>query len=291
MPFEPHRQRSDAAQRQVTIVRPGHRPEDRRHDAQTAEMLLADREHPHHDIGMAHQVLGRRLNGNIDAMLERLEIKRRRPGIVQHHHRAGGMGGGGDRRDVLHFEGQRARRFGKDQLGVGLDQLGDAGADLRIEIGDLDPEALEDDFADLARRAVGAVDHQQVIAGIEKRHQRGVDGGQSRRRGDGAVSAFQFGHRFFEGEGGRRAIAPVIDAVEGVGGLFLKFVEGLVNHRRGMIDGRIDHALLDLGVAAGLGHLGGCRMLFAIRAIPGHGSLRRRALIDGGVAAHAPFRP
>src|SRR5207249_5751257 len=35
----------------------------------------------------------------------------------------------GDRRDVLHLEGQRARRFREDHLGVGPYQRGDAGAD------------------------------------------------------------------------------------------------------------------------------------------------------------------
>ena len=59
----------------------------------------------------------------------------------------------------------RARRLGEHGLGVGPDQLGDAGADRGIVIGRLDAHALQRHVGEVARREIGGIGHQQMIAG------------------------------------------------------------------------------------------------------------------------------
>ena len=66
--------------------------------------------------------------------------------------------------------------LGEHHLGVGLEQLLDAGANQRIVIGGLDPEPLQHVVAEPPRRAVDAVGDEHMVS----RREKGEEG-----RGDG----------------------------------------------------------------------------------------------------------
>ena len=85
----------------------------------------------------------------VGAVLEGARKSGRRPGVVDDDDGALRMRRGGDRRQVLHLEGERARRFEIDRLCVLAHQRGDAGADQRIVIGRRDAHAGEHGVADM----------------------------------------------------------------------------------------------------------------------------------------------
>ena len=205
---------ANPAHGQIAIVRPGA-------VAQvvglTFDLLVqvgGNRNGPQHGVGMADDVLGRGLNRNVDAVLERLEIESGAPGVVHDHLRAAGMGGLDDRRDVLHLEGLRTGRLDEHDPGLGTHQVGDPGADLRIEIGRLDAEAFEKGIAEPAGRKVDTVGDQHVVARSQERQHRGGDGRQPGRQDHGTFAAFKRGNRLFERERRRRALTAVVEELE-----------------------------------------------------------------------------
>ena len=54
---------------------------------------------------MTNQIFGRRLDGDVNAMIEGPEIKRGCPAVIQDDHRVMFMGGGGDGGNILDLEG------------------------------------------------------------------------------------------------------------------------------------------------------------------------------------------
>ena len=89
--------------------------------------------------------------------------------------------------------------FGEHHLGVGPHELGDSGPDQRIVKGRLDPHLGEDAFGHAARRRIGAVQHQDMVAAFDKGQRRGDDGLQTRRDGLGPFAALDGGGRLFKG--------------------------------------------------------------------------------------------
>ena len=85
---------------------------------QARDGVAIGRDRAEHHVGMAAEIFGAGLDRQIDAVIERAEIERRRPGIVHQHQRAFGVRGRGDRRDVLHLEAQRAGRFDEHRARV-----------------------------------------------------------------------------------------------------------------------------------------------------------------------------
>ena len=132
-----------------------------------------------HDVGMAADIFGAGLHADVDATLQRTVKQRRRPGIVVDHERAAFMGHRRDGGNIGHLEGLRARRLDQHGAGVRLEQRADACADQRIEIGGLDAIASQHAVAEIARRPVGVVANQQMVAGLGHREQ----GGGDRRQG------------------------------------------------------------------------------------------------------------
>ena len=95
-------------------------------------------------VGMAAQILGARMQRNVDAVVEGAKIQRRRPGIVEHAPARRAMRDRGDRRNVLNLEGQRARRLGEHDARVGRISRSMPLADQRIVVADLDAQSRAD---------------------------------------------------------------------------------------------------------------------------------------------------
>ena len=132
MPRQPHAHGAQAAQGQKAILRPGAQPQILMRALDMGRGALIRGDHAEHRIGMADDIFRRRLHGDIGAMRERLEVERRRPGVVEGEPDAARPAGLGDGGQVLHLEGLRAGRFGDDQPRPLGDQVGDARADGRI---------------------------------------------------------------------------------------------------------------------------------------------------------------
>ena len=151
--------------------------------------------------------------------------------------------------NVGHFEGLRARRLDQHRAGVRLEQLVDAGADQRIEIGGLDAIAGEHAVAEIARGPVGVVADQEVVAGLQHREQGGARSrpGPRREADAGALRAFQRHQHVLQRPGGRGAVAAVLE----LAAMGVQVLGGRIEHGGTVDDRRIDKALLRLGVAAG----------------------------------------
>ena len=154
--------------------------------------------------------------------------------------------------NVLDLEGQRTRRFNEDDPSVGAHQPADPGADQRIVEFGLHPHPLQQIGAEQAVRAINAVAQQNMIAGRHEGQQSRRDRGQAGWHGNGFVSAFQFRDRGFESLRCRRADPAIPDAVERVAGIF-QGLDRRKQHRGGVIDRRIDDAVVGAGAAAGMG--------------------------------------
>ena len=118
MALKPHAEAAQAPQAEIDVLRPRAKAEVlmRLGDRRRASLVHGDG--AEHDVRMAADIFRRCLDRDIGAMGERLEIERRRPGIVENDHRSGSMRGLGDGRNVLHLECLRARRFGEHDLGL-----------------------------------------------------------------------------------------------------------------------------------------------------------------------------
>src|SRR6202030_3065141 len=88
----------------------------------------------HRGVRVAHNVFRSRLYGDIDTMLEWLEVERGSPGVIHHDDGVSGMGGSRNCGDILHVERVGARGFDVNQPGVGSELAGYLTADQRIII-------------------------------------------------------------------------------------------------------------------------------------------------------------
>ena len=116
---------------------------------------------------MADDVLGGGLDRDIDAVLEGLEVVAGAPGIIHDHRGTRLVGLFGDSGDVRHLEGQGSRRLDEYDFGFWPYQLGDATADHGVVVGGLDTKTGERAVAKFARRTIGVVDRQHMVAGLE----------------------------------------------------------------------------------------------------------------------------
>ncbi len=210
-------------------------------------MILVRGDRAHHDVGVAAEIFGAGHDRQIDAVFERAEKHRRRPGVVEQHGYAPRVRRVGDGGDVLHLEGQRARALAIDRARVRLEQARDAGADQGIVVLRLDTEALERLVAEMPRRPIAAVGHQQMIAGTADREDGRRDRVQSRRHGDATRAAFEFLDRAFEAAA-RRRTAPSVFVWK-----LLPFerLQAWMQDRRGAVDGRVDGTKMLGGHAPG----------------------------------------
>jgi hypothetical protein len=115
---------------------------------------------------------------------------------------------------VLHFEGQRARRLDIDDLSVRAHQASYVFADQRVVIGRSYAAAGQHLLTKVARRSVGRIDHQQMVAAFETGLQRSGDRSEARRHQHRPVSALDRRQGLFQRESGRCAEQTVAHHVE-----------------------------------------------------------------------------
>ena len=152
----------------------------------------------------------------------------------------------GDRGDVLDLERQRAGRFREHRPGVRAHQRVDPGADGRVIVARLDPEATQSLIGEGARRFVHRVRHQEMIAGLERRHQRNDDRRQARWRQHRPRRARQLAPGRRQRLGRRRAAGAVGEAL----GAALQRRDVGIEHGRTAKRRHIDEALREFDVAA-----------------------------------------
>ena len=196
----------------------------------------------------------------IDAMAQRLEIERRRPGIV-HQDRSPAasivvaMGGFDDGGDVLNLEGEGAGALAEHRPRVGPQMRPDVIAG-RVIAGD-DAQPLEHPVAEIARRFITTVDHQKMIARAAHRQDRQAYRLDAGGDADGPGRAFQAGDRILEAAGGGGAAAAIgVRLVVG-----LQRLQAGIENGGGTIDRRVHGA--EMGVAhAALGNGAGVELVY-----------------------------
>ena len=119
---------------------------------------------------MARRVFGRRVDRDIDAVIERAEEEGRGPGVVHHHIGTHGMGLRGNGRNILHLEGARAWSLHKNNPRVLSHLRGNARTDTGIVELVLDSKTCQHAFAAGAGRAVHPVGSSNApVVGVPKR--------------------------------------------------------------------------------------------------------------------------
>lgn len=116
---------------------------------------------------MARGIFGGGVNGDIDAEIERLEIKRRRPGIVHGHHAIMPVSDVSDQPDILNLEGVGTRRFQMHELRIWSDKRLDASPDRGIVILHLHAQLLQHGVAETAGGEIDGINDQRMIASTE----------------------------------------------------------------------------------------------------------------------------
>ena len=179
MARQPNTKCPQAAQPEEHIVRSDMIAEIAVRFFQPGQCRLACCDGAEHEVGVAADVLRPGLDGEVDAVLQRPEKVRCGPGIVEQDGRAPALGHRSDRRNVHHFESQRAGRLEIDRRRVFSEQRLDPGAEPRFEEGRLDPEPHQIGRDETANRTVNGIDNQYAISGGEAGEQGGRRGRQS----------------------------------------------------------------------------------------------------------------
>ncbi len=123
-------------------------------------------------IGVPDDVFRGRLYGNVHAMLERLEVKRGGPGVIQGDGNVSGPRGPANRRNVLNLEGLRAGRLGKDEFRLRLQESSNTGPDERIVILDVNADAFQYAVCETPGRLVDAVADENVPPALRESQKR-----------------------------------------------------------------------------------------------------------------------
>src|SRR3984957_15906045 len=151
-----------------------------------------------------------------------------------------------DGRDVLHFKRLRSRGFCENGLSVRAYERVNPGADCRVIVARLDPEAPQSLVGEGARRLVDRIRRQQMVAGAERGHQRNDDGRQSGGHEHGPRRARKVGPGGAQSLGRRRAAGAVGKSLRTV----LERRDIRIEHGRATKRWHVDEALRELSVAA-----------------------------------------
>jgi hypothetical protein len=194
-------------------------------------------------VGMADEHLGARVHDDVGAERQGTMEEGAGPTVVDDDPGAAGMGGLDDRGQILDLERPRAGAFDKDSSGFAAHEVGDTRPDARIIIARADAHALEKPVGETARRFVGTVGDENLVARIEAAHDCNRDCRQPRRSEEGAMRAFQLRDDRLDLDGGRIARPPIEETLL----LAFEVVERFEEDGRSAIDWGVDEAELVIG--------------------------------------------
>ncbi len=238
-----HRQRAQAAQGQVGIVRAdGQAQHVVRGGQARGNRLGAGNHRAQHHIRMAGDVLGGGQHRHIGARIERPEQDARGPGVVGRQHDPVPARHAGDRRQIVDLVEQRARRFRVDQPRLRADGRFEPAVG-RIGIRQLDAQPLQQPGIQPAHGRIHAVRHHHVVARRQQRQERQRNRRQAGRHQERTHTAFQREQRLLQRAMRLRAMAAVArDVLTGLAaGLHVALAgDAGVAHRAGPLDGYVD---------------------------------------------------
>ena len=143
-------------------------------------------------------VLGRRIHDNVSAEREWTLPDRCREYVIDDQPCTAAMRDLGDRRNIDHIEGRIGRAFEKARLGVWAHRLLPLVEIVTIDQCGLDSIARQQIFHDVAARAEQRLGCDDVIAGFQRREDRGCDSSHAGCCGSGGFGTFEFDHALFE---------------------------------------------------------------------------------------------
>mmetsp|Transcript_31002 Transcript_31002/g.95760 ORF Transcript_31002/g.95760 Transcript_31002/m.95760 type:complete len:455 (-) Transcript_31002:40-1404(-) len=224
-------------------------------------------------------VLGRGLQDQVDAVVDRAADDGRGEGRVGHVHEALLLGERRERRQVGEHERRVGRGLGEDHLGVGLD----GGLDLvqvgHVDEGELHVEAGEHDAHRAVRAAVRAVGDDGVVAGRHDGGDDGAAGGHTGSEGGAAGAVLRGGDLLLERGNGRVGRAGVREALLAVLG------DRLLDEGRGLVHRGEDGAGHRVREDAGVHHTG-VHAVLGLGPVAGAGGGRRAEVLGHRVGGH-----
>ena len=125
---------AQAAQSEEHIIRADAETDIAMHALQLGEVIAFGRNSAEQGVGMADNIFGGRENGEINTEIERSEIERRRPCIINSSFDTGFFRRCDNGRHVLHFKGLRAGAFHENHRRIVANELGNIAADERVVI-------------------------------------------------------------------------------------------------------------------------------------------------------------
>jgi hypothetical protein len=175
--------------------------------------LAAVDQQPADDGAVAGQELGRRVEDEVGAMVERLHQPRRREGRIDQQRQAVVVGQRRDGRDVEHVEAGIAERLAEQQPRLRPDRGAPAVDVAGLHEGRRDAEARQRVVQQVVRAAVQRARADDVRAGAGQRADREVQRGLAARRRDRADAAFERRDALLEDRVGR-VRDPAVDVPE-----------------------------------------------------------------------------
>ena len=158
-------------------------------EAAAVDQDAADRD------AVAAQPLGRRMQHEVGAVLERPAEAGRGEGVVDQERQAVVVRDRGDLRDVQDLEAGIADRLAEHEAGLGPDRRGEGRRIARVDEGRLDAEARQGELQQVGAAAVERLGRDDVAAGAHQRRDREVQRRLTARGRDRADPALERGDR------------------------------------------------------------------------------------------------
>jgi len=201
----------------------------------------ADR--PAEHVGVAAEVLGRAVQGDVGAQGQGVLVDGRRERVVDDHRRAGRVAGGRQPSDVDDLQ-RRVRRRLQVEQGAALRHRA---LDLLVigrlaELG-LDSETRQELEEDAVRAAVRVLHRDEPVARREQGEERAAHGGHARGEAGSGLSAFEDAQLVLEGAHRRVRVAGVDMAGDAAGSDVQPFVDVRVAVGRAVHDGHLGRPL------------------------------------------------
>ena len=152
--------------------------------------------HAHQDVGMSGNVFGGGMHNHIDVYGQGLEVKRRRPRVVDHAPDTMLLAFGSNRRHIRQFKAMRPRSFHHQKRRVGLELLFNIRADIRVEKLYFHTHFHENLFSKVTRGAIDCVHEKRMTPSMHKRKKRRCRARQSRCKRPDARGALERFHSF-----------------------------------------------------------------------------------------------